>query len=205
MRIKRLLDVSIATMAIILSISFWLVIAILIKIESDGPVFFRQVRPGLCGRPFTLIKFRTMTNAQDVTGNLLPDGMRLTRFGRILRAMSMDELPELINVLKGEMSLVGPRPILIGVRGDAADLVRNAGAGIICEPENEAVLAQSILQLYRMGRDRLEAMGARGREFYLKEMSLDIGGAKMDALLREVAGKHRGREAAASGVPRRES
>jgi sugar transferase EpsL len=113
MRIKRLLDVVIATITTMVSIPFWLVIGILIKLESDGPVFFRQVRPGLSGRPFTLIKFRTMKNVLAEDGTLLPDAQRLTRFGNFLRRTSLDELPELFNVLRGEMSLVGPRPLLM--------------------------------------------------------------------------------------------
>jgi len=88
-------------------------IALLIKMTSPGTVFFRQQRAGLRGQPFTLLKFRTMTDARDSKGNPLPDGQRLTRLGRFLRDTSLDELPELINVLKGEMSLVGPRPLLL--------------------------------------------------------------------------------------------
>jgi glycosyltransferase involved in cell wall biosynthesis len=106
---------------------------------------------------------------------------------------------------KTQVSLACGRPVLMAVRGDAAEIVAGAQAGLACAPENEAELAETIRAFYRLSREEREAMGARGREFYLKEMSLDIGGAKMDALLREVAGKHRGREAAASGVPRRES
>jgi len=86
-----------------------LIIAVLMRLKIDSPVLFRQVRPGLHGRPFTIYKFRTMTDAQDKDGKLLPDGDRLTPLGRFLRKTSMDELPELFNVLKGDMSLVGPR------------------------------------------------------------------------------------------------
>src|SRR5690606_1928132 len=86
---------------------------VLVALLLGRPVFFVQQRPGRHGRPFQLIKFRTMVDARDASGNLLPDAQRLTRFGRWLRATSLDELPELWNVLKGDMSLVGPRPLLI--------------------------------------------------------------------------------------------
>lgn len=89
------------------------VIAVLVLFYHGSPVLFRQIRPGLYGAPFEIYKFRTMTAARDSEGNLLPDDQRLTRFGRFLRSTSLDELPELLNVLKGEMSLVGPRPLLM--------------------------------------------------------------------------------------------
>jgi lipopolysaccharide/colanic/teichoic acid biosynthesis glycosyltransferase len=86
---------------------------LLVRVNMGAPVLFHQERPGLHGRPFILYKFRTMRDLRDVEGRLLPDEMRLTRLGRILRSTSLDELPELFNVLKGEMSLVGPRPLLM--------------------------------------------------------------------------------------------
>ena len=110
---KRLFDL-IATGAGCLMI--WpvlLVLALLVRIRHGAPVLFRQQRPGLHGTPFFMYKFRTMTNERDAGGKLLPDEKRLTRLGRFLRSTSLDELPELINVLKGEMSLVGPRPLLM--------------------------------------------------------------------------------------------
>jgi lipopolysaccharide/colanic/teichoic acid biosynthesis glycosyltransferase len=110
---KRVFDV----MTVVLAAPFWLplilVVALLVRCKLGAPVFFRQKRPGLRGGIFEIIKFRTMTNARDAQGNLLPDSDRLTPFGRWLRRTSLDELPELFNVLRGEMSLVGPRPLLI--------------------------------------------------------------------------------------------
>jgi len=104
-------------LAVILTAPLWLpvlgVVALLVRWKLGSPVFFRQRRPGLGGKIFELIKFRTMTDARDATGQLLPDAVRLTPFGRWLRATSLDELPELFNVLRGEMSLVGPRPLLV--------------------------------------------------------------------------------------------
>jgi lipopolysaccharide/colanic/teichoic acid biosynthesis glycosyltransferase len=90
-----------------------LVLIVVVYLKFGSPVFFRQRRPGLHSQPFTLVKFRTMTDARDQAGNLLPDAERLTRFGRFLRSTSLDELPELSNVLRGDMSLVGPRPLLM--------------------------------------------------------------------------------------------
>lgn len=110
---KRLLDVTGAATALFLLSPVVLTVAYLVRTHLGSPVLFVQVRPGLQGKPFRMYKFRTMTDARDVDGNLLPDAVRLTAFGKWLRATSLDELPELINVLRGEMSLVGPRPLLM--------------------------------------------------------------------------------------------
>lgn len=90
-----------------------ILIAVLVRWKLGAPILFRQVRPGVSGRPFEMIKFRTMTDKKDGSGELLPDAQRMTRFGTFLRSTSLDELPELWNVLKGDMSLVGPRPLLM--------------------------------------------------------------------------------------------
>lgn len=111
--LKRWLDVLAAGVALVVLMPLLGVLALLVCWRLGAPVLFRQVRPGLHGRPFELIKFRTMTDARDAEGNLLPDAVRLTGFGKFLRQTSLDELPELWNVLKGEMSLVGPRPLLM--------------------------------------------------------------------------------------------
>lgn len=110
---KRLFDVLGAAIGLILLSPVLIVIAFLIWRQMGAPVLFRQTRPGLHGKPFEMVKFRTMRDAVDAKGNPLPDSERLTRLGRFLRASSLDELPELWNVLKGEMSLVGPRPLLV--------------------------------------------------------------------------------------------
>lgn len=110
---KRLFDIVIATLLLIILSPVLLVIAFLVKVFMGPPVLFRQVRSGLHGRPFTMYKFRTMTDERDEQGRLLPDEQRLTKLGRILRTTSLDELPELFNVLMGDMSLVGPRPLLM--------------------------------------------------------------------------------------------
>jgi lipopolysaccharide/colanic/teichoic acid biosynthesis glycosyltransferase len=110
---KRLLDLALALLALIFCAPLFALLALLVRVRLGRPVFFRQERPGLHGRPFTLIKFRTMTDGRDEAGNLLPDHDRMTPLGRLLRGTSLDELPELYNVLKGEMSLVGPRPLLL--------------------------------------------------------------------------------------------
>lgn len=110
---KRLIDFAGALIGLIVLSPVILVVAVLIKRRLGGPVLFRQVRPGLGGRPFEMIKFRTMRDASDSHGVPLPDSQRMTPFGSFLRSSSLDELPELWNVLKGEMSLVGPRPLLM--------------------------------------------------------------------------------------------
>lgn len=111
--IKRLFDVSLSALAILCLLPLMLLIGWLIRRKLGGPVLFRQVRPGLKGKPFEMIKFRTMRDAVDEAGNSLPDSERMTPFGSFLRSSSLDELPELWNVLKGDMSLVGPRPLLM--------------------------------------------------------------------------------------------
>ena len=109
---KRLIDTLLIILALPLLIPVYILIALLIRINLGSPVMFKQSRPGLNGKLFYLIKFRTMTNNLDESGNSLSDGKRLTRFGKFLRSSSLDELPELWNVLNGNMSLVGPRPLL---------------------------------------------------------------------------------------------
>ena len=110
---KRFFDLAAVIPSVIFLSPVLVLIGILVRLKIGSPVLFRQVRPGLHGRPFIIYKFRTMVETRDTQGNLLPDGERLTSFGRFLRNRSLDELPELINVLKGEMSLVGPRPLLM--------------------------------------------------------------------------------------------
>jgi len=111
--LKRAFDVSVSLLALLLFSPLLLLVALLVRVRLGRPVLFRQLRPGLHGVPFVNLKFRTMTEARAADGSLLPDAQRLTRFGRFLRSTSLDELPELLNVLKGEMSLVGPRPLLM--------------------------------------------------------------------------------------------
>lgn len=110
---KRLLDIIVASFALLLLSPVMAIVALLIRRRMGGPVMFRQTRPGLHGKPFQMVKFRTMQDALDAEGNPLPDEKRMTRLGSLLRATSLDELPELWNVLKGDMSLVGPRPLLM--------------------------------------------------------------------------------------------
>lgn len=111
--IKRLFDLFASLTALLALSPVFLIIALLVRLYLGKPVFFKQTRPGLNEQPFEMIKFRTMLDVQDANGHLLSDEQRLTRFGKFLRASSLDELPELWNVLKGDMSLVGPRPLLM--------------------------------------------------------------------------------------------
>lgn len=111
--IKRLFDVLASAFVLVVLFPVIVVVAVLIHRKLGSPVFFRQPRPGLNGKPFEMVKFRTMLDATDKHGNPLPDAERLTPFGQFLRSASLDELPELWNVLKGDMSLVGPRPLLM--------------------------------------------------------------------------------------------
>ena len=111
--LKRLLDIIIASIALILLSPLYAFVAYKVKKNLGSPVLFRQVRPGLHGKPFEMIKFRTMKDAIDEQGNPLPDSERLTPFGKMLRSTSLDEMPELWNVIKGDMSVVGPRPLLM--------------------------------------------------------------------------------------------
>ena len=110
---KRLLDLALTVPALILLSPLLAAVALAVRLRLGTPVLFRQQRPGLHGEPFTILKFRTMTDDRAADGAPLPDAERLTPLGRLLRATSLDELPELLNVLKGEMSLVGPRPLLM--------------------------------------------------------------------------------------------
>ncbi|WP_104503965.1 sugar transferase [Acinetobacter indicus] len=111
--LKRIIDITIASTALILLSPVYLIVAHKVKKNLGSPVLFRQVRPGLHGKPFEMIKFRTMKDALDAEGNPLPDSERLIPFGKMLRATSLDEMPELWNVIKGDMSIVGPRPLLM--------------------------------------------------------------------------------------------
>lgn len=111
--VKRLIDIFFSLFAIILLSPVLLGICLLVRIKLGSPVIFKQERPGLNGKIFMIYKFRTMSNEKDVNGELLPDSKRLNKFGKTLRATSLDELPELFNILKGDMSFVGPRPLLV--------------------------------------------------------------------------------------------
>ena len=110
---KRAIDIAVSAVALVALAPVLALTALLVRIKLGRPVVFAQVRPGRGGIPFTCYKFRSMTDTRDAAGALLPDGVRLTPFGKALRAMSLDELPQLYNVLKGDMSLVGPRPLLM--------------------------------------------------------------------------------------------
>ena len=111
--IKRCADIGVAAVALLVAAPLLLLVALAVRVNLGSPVLFRQRRPGLNGRPFTMVKFRTMRDANGRDGRPLPDTERLTPFGKLLRSTSLDELPELWNVLHGEMSLVGPRPLLM--------------------------------------------------------------------------------------------
>ncbi|WP_180116281.1 sugar transferase [Acinetobacter sp. YH12140] len=111
--LKRLLDIVIASSALVLLSPVYALVAYKVKKNLGSPVLFRQLRPGLHGKPFEMVKFRTMKDALDLDGNPLPDSERLTAFGKMLRSSSLDEMPELWNVIKGDMSIVGPRPLLM--------------------------------------------------------------------------------------------
>ena len=111
--IKRPVDILCASAAILVFSWLYVIIAVLVRVKLGSPIIFKQERPGKDGKIFTLYKFRTMTDARDADGNLLPDDIRLTKFGRFLRSTSLDELPEAFNILFGHMSVVGPRPLLV--------------------------------------------------------------------------------------------
>jgi lipopolysaccharide/colanic/teichoic acid biosynthesis glycosyltransferase len=111
--LKRPLDLTLSLLALIVLSPVLLLVAILVRIKLGSPIIFKQHRPGLDEKIFNLYKFRTMTNQKDKNGNLLPDEIRLTKFGKFLRSTSLDELPSLINIIKGDLSIVGPRPLLV--------------------------------------------------------------------------------------------
>jgi sugar transferase EpsL len=111
--LKRVFDICVSAIALSLLAPVFIGTAILVRIKLGSPILFTQIRPGLHSQPFKMMKFRTMTDERDEQGKLLPDSERLTTFGKFLRSSSLDELPELLNVLKGDMSLVGPRPLLM--------------------------------------------------------------------------------------------
>jgi sugar transferase EpsL len=107
------MDIAVAILALALTLPIMVIVAVLVRVFLGSPVLFRQGRPGLHGQPFTILKFRTMRDLRGPDGQMLADGERMTRFGRALRTSSLDELPELINVLRGDMSIVGPRPLMM--------------------------------------------------------------------------------------------
>ncbi|MGG7078785.1 sugar transferase [Clostridium sardiniense] len=111
--VKRSFDIIFSLMVLIILSPIFLIIAILVRINLGGPVFFTQERIGIYNRPFKMYKFRTMKDIKDSNGNLLSDNERLTKFGKVLRSTSLDELPEFLNIIRGEMSLIGPRPLLV--------------------------------------------------------------------------------------------
>lgn len=111
--VKRSIDLVLVLLALPILLPLGVVVSLLVRHNLGSPILFRQIRPGVNGKPFEMVKFRTMRDAMDINGKPLPDEERLTRFGQLLRATSLDELPEIWNVLKGDMSLVGPRPLLM--------------------------------------------------------------------------------------------
>jgi undecaprenyl phosphate N,N'-diacetylbacillosamine 1-phosphate transferase len=111
--IKRPMDFILSLLSLIILSPVFLVVAILVRVKLGSPVLFKQKRPGLNEKIFTMYKFRTMTDERDENGELLPDSVRLTKFGKFLRSTSLDEMPELFNILKGDMSIIGPRPLLV--------------------------------------------------------------------------------------------
>ena len=111
--VKRFLDIVISLMVIVLLCWLYAILALLVRTKLGSPVLFKQDRPGYKGKVFKLYKFRTMTDERDADGNLLPDEIRLTKFGKWLRSTSLDEIPEFVNILKGDMSFIGPRPLLV--------------------------------------------------------------------------------------------
>lgn len=111
--VKRLIDIILSLLAIVALSPVLLIVALLVRIKLGSPILFKQARPGKNGKIFYLYKFRTMTDEKDENGNLLPDDIRLTKFGKTLRSTSLDELPEFFNILKGDMSFIGPRPLLV--------------------------------------------------------------------------------------------
>lgn len=110
---KRMMDIILSGIGLIVLSPIMIIVALLVKFKLGSPIIFKQKRPGLNEKIFTMYKFRTMTDKKDASGELLPDSIRLTKFGKLLRSTSLDELPELFNILKGDMSIVGPRPLLV--------------------------------------------------------------------------------------------
>jgi len=179
---KRTFDLTVASFALLLLLPLFGVVSTIVRLTLGRPVLFRQRRPGLNGIPFTLVKFRSMTDRYDVRGRALPDGERLTRVGRFLRASSLDELPELWNVLKGDMSLVGPRPLLLEyiplysyeqarrheVRPGITGLAQVNGRNGLSWPERLALDVQYVercslwMDVGIVGRTLWDVVGARG-------------------------------------------
>lgn len=116
--IKRFIDIILSVVVILLCWWLFLIVALCVKVNIGSPIIFKQERPGKNGKIFNLYKFRSMSNAKDEEGDFLPDSQRLTKFGRVLRSTSLDEIPEIFNILKGDMSLVGPRPLLVKYLND---------------------------------------------------------------------------------------